>query len=68
MFRNVMSDFDVTVSEHCWENKWCVDVHNIYPSKNISGCCPLEISEGRTQDISKIQIQFVGAHLVFQEM
>ena len=51
MVRNVMRAFDVSLTEKNWAQEWCVDLHNIYSSKNISGRCTLEISEGNTKDI-----------------
>ena len=47
-----MREFDVPLKEHDWAQKCCVDVKNIDSSKNLNGRCPLEISEGHTQDIS----------------
>ena len=55
MVRNVMRLFDVPLEDHDWVEKWCVDMHNIASSKNLSGRCPLEISKGHTQDISKFR-------------
>ena len=55
MVKNFMRAFGVPPKEHNWSHKWCVDVHNIAPSKNLNGRCALEISEGYTQEISKFR-------------
>ena len=55
MVTNVMRAFDVPLKEHVRAHKCCVDVHNIASSKNINGGCPLEISEGHIQEVSKFR-------------
>ena len=53
MVRNVIRKFDVSLKEHDWVQKWCVDVHNIASSKKLDSRSHLEASEGFTQEISK---------------
>ena len=53
MVKSFMRAFDVPLKEHDWSQKWCVDVKNIASYKNLNGKCPLEISEGHIQVISK---------------
>ena len=55
MVRNVMRVFDVSLEDHDWVQKWCVDMHNIDSSINLSGRCLLEISKVHIQEISKFR-------------
>ena len=49
---NVMREFDVSLKDKYWEQKYCVDVNNIAYSKNLNERCPLEINEGHTYENS----------------
>ena len=55
MVINLMREFEVSLKEHYWSQKCCVDVHNISSSKNINRRFPLEINEEHTQDISELR-------------
>ena len=61
MVRNVTRAFDVPLKEHDLTHKWCVDVYNIASDKHCNGRCPLEISEGHTQDMSKLRFYLWGS-------
>ena len=62
-----MKYFDVPLTENDWDHKWYVDVHNIYSSKKINDMCPLEISEGHTQGISRLRYRFWETIWYFKE-
>ena len=49
-----MKEFYMPFKEKYGAQKWCVNLHNKASSKKLNGGCPLEISEGQTQDISKL--------------
>ena len=55
MVRNITRKFRVTLKEHYWVKKWCVDVHIIASSKKLYWRIPLEVSEGFIQEISKFR-------------